>query len=252
MNPAALNRGLADSLPANVTLCENSPVTAFDTTNGVRLETAAGSIRAPRMILATNVFADRFGFFQGRLLGFAAFASLTRKLAPDERVALGGEDDWGVTPANAFAGVTMRFTQDHRILIRQHIDYWPSLRATAADTARIRRDHERAFAARFPMLPQVTLEHSWVGYVCLSRNHAPGFGRVAPNIWAAVCQNAVGVTKGTIGGLLAADMACGIDNPLIADMASLGTPGKLPPRPFLDLGVVAREKWELWRNRDEA
>jgi glycine/D-amino acid oxidase-like deaminating enzyme len=74
---------------------------------------------------------------------------------------------------------------------------------------------------------------------------------VASNVWSAVCQNAIGVTKGTIGGLLAADMACGTDNPLIADMESLGAPSLLPPRPFLDLGVRVRSAWELWRHRRE-
>ena len=67
----------------------------------------------------------------------------------------------------------------------------------------------------------------------------------------AVCQNAVGVTKGTIGGLLAADMACGVDNSLIQDMESQGRPARLPPQPFLDLGVRARFAMELWRGRKE-
>ena len=104
----------------------------------------------------------------------------------------------------------------------------------------IRRDHQRAFEARFPMLPDVKIEHTWRGYICLSRNHAPGFGKVGPHTFAAVCQNAVGVTKGTISGVLAADMATGQDNPLIADMEEQGTPAPLPPAPFCDLGVRAR------------
>ena len=62
---------------------------------------------------------------------------------------------------------------------------------------------------------------------------------------SAVCQNAIGVTKGTIGGLLAADMACGADNELIGYMLSLGEPDRLPPRPFLDVGVRARTFWEI-------
>ena len=85
----------------------------------------------------------------------------------------------------------------------------------------------------------------------MSRNHAPGFGRLGPNVFGAVCQNAVGVTKGTISGLLAADMACGEDNSLISDMESLGSPQRLPPRPFLDLGVRARFALEMWRGRNE-
>ena len=59
------------------------------------------------------------------------------------------------------------------------------------------------------------------------------------------------ITKGTIGGLLAADLATGRDNPLIADIESLGRPSALPPRPFLDLGVQLHFWAELVRWRSE-
>ena len=63
---------------------------------------------------------------------------------------------------------------------------------------------------------------------------------MGPHTFAAVCQNAVGVTKGTISGVLAADMATGQDNSYIADMEAQGRPSPLPPQPFCDLGVRAR------------
>ena len=252
MNPAALTRGLARSLPDNVSLFENSPVTEYENLNGIRLSTPGGQLRAPRMIMAANGFAEQFGFYQRRFLQFVALASLTRRLTEDEQAAFGVERPWGLTPANAFAGITMRYTNDHRILIRHGIDFCPNQRFDSRAQQSAMARHKRLFDERFPMLRNVTMEHSWSGFVCLSRNSAPGFGQVADNVWAAVCQNAVGVTKGTAGGLLAAEMASGHDNPLIADMESLGEPSQLPPRPFLDLGVRARLSWELFRHRHEA
>ena len=146
----------------------------------------------------------------------------------------------------------MRYTNDHRILIRQGLEYCPHQRVSDEKRLKARRTHKRLFDQRFPMLPEVEMEHTWTGIVCLSRNAAPGFGQLSPNIWSAVCQNAVGVTKGTFGGTLAADLACGRQNDLIADMESLGEPTQLPMRPFLDLGVRARFGWELFANRHEA
>ena len=181
-----------------------------------------------------------------------AHASLTRQLSPEERADYGVVEPWGLTPANAFAGITMRYTNDHRILIRQGLNYCPGQRIDEAETASVRRRHKVLFDQRFRVLSSVEVEHSWSGIVCLSRNSAPSFGQIAPNIWSAVCQNAVGVTKGTIGGILAADMATGRENELIADMQSLGSPSALPPRPVLDIGVRARFFWELWSNRHEA
>jgi glycine/D-amino acid oxidase-like deaminating enzyme len=251
MNPAALVRGLADSLPDNVILCEHSPVVAVSYENGVSLATPQGSVYAPRMVLAVNGFAEQFGFYRRQLLRFAAHASLTRPLTSSEREALGGFDDWGVTPANAFVSSTLRFTQDHRLLVRHQLIFDPDHRTAVRDHEAVRQRHMREFRNRYPMLPDIQFDYTWTGYVCLSRNHAPGFGRVAPNVWSAVCCNAVGVTKATISGLLAADLACGIDNPLLADMESLGTPAKLPPRPFLDIGVHARTRLDVWNARRE-
>jgi glycine/D-amino acid oxidase-like deaminating enzyme len=251
LNPAALVRGLADNMPENVTVCENTPVTGFDTGARIKLITTAGEVSAAKLFLGVNAFADKFGFYQRKLLPFAANASLSRQLATAERDALGCEENWGVTPANAFASITMRFTRDHRILIRNNIYYNPSMREAASYQAEIARRHKRLFDERFPMLPDVNMEYTWTGFVCLSQNGAPGFGRLADNVYTSVCQNAIGVTKGTAGGMLAADMACGVDNELIGFMQSLGEPSRLPMQPFLGIGVRARLAWELWNARNE-
>jgi glycine/D-amino acid oxidase-like deaminating enzyme len=252
LNPAALVRGLADNLPENVTLYENSPVLSFEQGQNIQLSTDNGQVSADKMILCVNGFADTFGYYQNRLLKFSANASLSRRLTAEERATLACEYNWGLTPANAFAGITMRFTQDHRLLIRQNIYFNPSMRESDSYRANIKMAHKRLFDGRFPMLPNVEMEFTWCGFLCLSENGSPGFGQLGGKVYSAVCQNAVGVTKGTIGGILAADMACNQDNELIAFMQSLGEPNKVPPRPFLDVGVRSKFAWELWKARAEA
>lgn len=254
MNPAALTRGLADSLPDNVELYEKTPVTAYDfeADGKVELVTPGGTVLADKAIVAVNAFSKMFGLYRNAIVPLAAHATLTRPLNASECSALGGVDNWGLTPANSFAGITMRFTQDHRILIRQNIHYCGNYRQSDQRRASIQRDHEILFHQRFPMLPKVTMAHTWTGFICVSRNHAPGFGRFSDRVFSAVCQNAVGVANGTCSGVLIADMACGVDNSLIADMTSFGQPAPVPPRPFLDLGVKARFAWELFRARHEA
>jgi glycine/D-amino acid oxidase-like deaminating enzyme len=251
MQPAALVRGLADSLPENVTLYEESPVIEVEDGAEITLKSPRGSLRARRLVLAVNGLAPQFGHYEGRVFVLGLHASLSRPLSDGERQALGGEDDWGVLPAVSFGGPTMRFTRDRRLLMRHGIFHASNPRATAARNLAARRSHESLFRARFPMLPEVTFEHSWTGFVCMSRNFAPGFGHRAENVYSAVCQNGMGLTKGTVTGLLAADLATGRDNPLIADMEALGQPVVLPPRPFLDLGVSLNLMWRRWRGRHE-
>ena len=252
LNPAALTRGLADTLPRNVSLFERSPVVAFDTSDGIDARTPAGSVKAAKLILAVNGFAEQFGFYRDKLLSFRAHASLTRQMTEDEQRQLSGDREWGLTPANAFVSVTMRRTQDQRILIRHGLAYRPSLRVDPVELVKIRRRHDQILRERFPAVPNLSIEHTWTGFVAIARNGAPGVGQIANNVWSAVGCNAVGVTKSTIGGLLAADMAMGRDNPLIADIKGLGSPQSLPPEPIRSIGVHLVNRLELWRLRHEA
>ena len=252
MNPVALVRGLANSLPGNVDLYEHTPALSVEYANGTRVATPEGTIQAPQCILAVNGFTPGFGVFERRVLPMVAHASLSRPLTEAEQVVYGAAEDWGMAPANSFVGTTMRYTSDRRLLIREKVRYRPGMRVPEAERRRVAERHKRLFDARFPMLRDVELAHTWSGFVALTRNSAPGFGRVRNSLHAACCQNGIGVTKGTIGGILAADLACGRDNPLLADMEALGKPSPLPPAPALGLGVRARLAWELWRWRGEA
>ncbi len=252
MNPAALTRGLADSLPENVSLHENTPITEIDYGNGVMATTPGGIVRAPRMILAANGFSDQFGFMANKFVHIAAHASISRPLTDDEVAAYGITEPWGVTPINAVGSITQRYTPDRRLLIREMFDVSTARTTTLERQAALKKRHKELFDQRFPMLPDVEMEHTWTGFVCFSRNNAPAWGQIASNVWLAACQNAIGVTKGTISGLLAADLACGRDNPLIADMAGMGSPTDLPPRILTEIGSRFRIKWETWRNRQEA
>ena len=252
MNPAALIRGLADNLPENVCLYENSPVLKMNSANGIRVETPKGTVKAPRMILAANGFSDQFGYRGDAFFHLALRASLTRPLSTIERDAYGVVKPWGVTPANAFGGVTMRYTNDHRLLIRQDIKLSMKQNMSPAKTQRIREHHQQILRDRFPSVPDVSIDDTWAGYICMSKNSAPAFGEIAFNVWVAACQNGIGVTKGTISGVTVADLACGRENPLIDDMIALGEPERLPARPLVEVGARALMRWEVYKNRHEA
>lgn len=246
LNPAALTRGLADTLPENVSLFENSAVTRLECGATITADTAQGSVRARRLVLANNGSAAQLPAFGRQLFNVASYGSLTRPLTAEQRRRIGNIDEWGVTPANAVSGATLRYTRDHRILIRQHFDFTPRLQVDERTRERVRAQHRQVFLLRFPQLQDVVLEHFWMGFFSITRNGAPRWGKIDHNVYAAVGCNGVGIAKQTIAGVTLADLACGVDNPLIPDMRELGEPQKLPPRPFLDLGVkayLARERW---------
>jgi glycine/D-amino acid oxidase-like deaminating enzyme len=250
MQPGKLIHGLADRLPANVTLYEQSPVIRIEYGPTVTAVTDGGAVTAPKVVLATNGFTPEFGYFARRIFPVRLFASLTRPLTDDERRVY-TVNGWGILPVVHTSSPTMRYTEDHRILMRAGvglgIDHDPALSKQAA----ARRHHERLFRDRFPMLSNVTFEYTWSGFVCSSRNRAHGLAQVADNVFTAVCENGVGATKSVVSGIAAADMAMGVDNPLGADLKAFGTPQPVPPSPFFELGAAMKFRYEGWRDRAE-
>jgi glycine/D-amino acid oxidase-like deaminating enzyme len=246
IQPAALARGLGASLPGNLRLFEDSPVTEIDYGAEIVLHTARGRIRSKNLMLTNNGFAGQFGFERNRLIPVMTFGSLSRPLTEAEQAALGGGHDWGVIPADHL-GTTLRYTQDRRLLVRHTVAYAPQFRWPSEGLARIREHHKQAFRARFPMLPEVTLDHSWGGVLTLSRNGAPCFGRLAHNVTAAVCQNGVGIAKGTYSGALLADYVVGATSERLSLLLDLPRPAATPPQPFLGLGVRAKIAWGQYR-----
>ena len=232
IQPALFVRGVAEGVvKAGVELFEQSPVIALERTGSDwRAETPGGSVTAPKVILAVNGHAESFGFFGRRLMHVFTYASMTRALSDGEVRALGGKPVWGCLPADPM-GTTLRRitgTGGARLVVRNRFTYDPSMEISEGRIAAVARDHDRAFAARFPMLSGVSIEFRWGGRLCLSRNGAPAFGEVEPGLYTACCQNGLGSSKGTLAGMLAAEKAAGERTDLLAEMEQEPAPVRLP------------------------
>jgi glycine/D-amino acid oxidase-like deaminating enzyme len=246
LQPSALVKGLADSLPSNVTLYEYTPIAAINYGEKVTLVHDKGSITADKLILANNAFASHFGFLRGRLLPTFLYGSLTRPLSAEEQAELGGKPVWGVIPAHPF-GSTVRRTVDNRILVRNSFSFHPDGRPREHHLNNFIANHRKSFERRFPALNKVDFEYSWSGAICLSENHEGFFGQLAPNVYGALCCNGLGITRGTATGKLLADMIAGERNELIDFLVASPGPNKTPPEPFLSIGVNSVLKWGQFR-----
>ncbi len=251
LQPSALVKGLADSLPSNVSLYERTPITDVEYGDKVVLRHANGSITADKLVLTTNAFGMSFGFLKGRMLPVFTYGSITRPLTEDEQARLGGKPYWGVIPADPF-GTTMRRTVDNRLLIRNSFSYNPDGRSNRKYLERFVQRHRESFARRFPMLPGVNFEYTWGGALALSRNHMGFFGKLAPNVVGALCCNGLGVTRGTVTGKLLADWLAGDKNELIEFLLNAPQPCANPPQPLVSLGLNANLMWGQFRAGKES
>lgn len=251
LQPSALVKGLADSLPSNVSLYEHTPITDVEYGDKVVLRHAHGSITADKLVLTTNAFGMSFGFLKGRMLPVFTYGSITRPLTEDEQARLGGKPYWGVIPADPF-GTTMRRTVDNRLLIRNSFSYNPDGRSNGKYLERFVQRHRESFARRFPMLPDVNFEYTWGGALALSRNHMGFFGKLGPNVVGALCCNGLGVTRGTVTGKLLADWLAGDKHELIEFLLNAPGPSANPPQPLVSLGLNANLMWGQFRAGKES
>jgi len=236
VQPAALVRGLAETLPANVRLHENSAVLRIDSATQPRLRLANAEVTTDRLILATNYEATRLGFLRSRIVGSTLAGSFTRVLTASERDSLGSLDEWGAISLHS-GGATLRLTRDHRISIRNTAEYHASRLLSDAQLERRQHIHREAFDKRFPQLKHVPFEFFWSGVEGISRNGTNFFGRQQNNIFLAGGYNGSGVSRGTAFGNAIADYASGEDSAVAGDCLASAPAAWLPPRPLLDVAA---------------
>lgn len=251
IQPAAYIRMSAAELNQRVSIYEHSPVLAMDLGDRHVLHTPKGKVRARSVILGVNGHIQSFGYFPHRLLHVFTYASMTRALTEGEVKRLGGSQDWGLLPADPM-GTTVRRVSDydgsgHRLTVRNHFTLNQSMEIGERHIRQAAKLHDRAFSARFPMLKDVSMEHRWGGRLCLSLNSVPAFGEQDERVFSAACQNGLGTVKGTLSGMLAAELAVSGRSPMLDEFQACAQPSRLPPEPFLSLGANMTMRWKEWQ-----
>lgn len=250
LQPAMLVNGLLETLPPNIECFEISPVSRIDRANkGWTLSLPNGTVQADQVIVAVNAFFPRLGYKSMRVFPLALTASLTRRLTNQEESEINHASSWGILSPCSL-GATMRLTKDRRILIRNTGEYRPSgiSPALLADRKKL---HSVGLSKRFNFLDETSIEYSWSGTICISRNSKPVFEETAPGIFLCGGYNASGVSRGTIMGRLISDMALGATSSLLDDVMALKKPSLIPPRPFFYPLAKARLHFERAAARGE-
>ena len=239
VQPAALVYGLADSLPGNVSLFENSPVLKIAHGNPLEVEFEQARVKADNVVIATNYEAGKIGFLNRYLTTGTLAGSFTRVLGNDELDSLGNLKQWGVLSLHG-GGATVRLTRDRRIVVRNTVEYNGDALLSEKQLRVRRAVHRESFERRFPQLAHVPFEYSWSGVEGISRNGTNFFGRQRDNVFLAGGYNGSGVSKGTAFGAALADYASGGQSQLVSDCLASEQATWLPPRPLLDIGAACK------------
>ncbi len=247
IQPAAFVRGISKGLKSNlIQIYENSPVESLTQNINWIATTPNGSVTSPKVILAVNGHLNSFGFLSNHLMHVFTYASMTRALSSQESRQLGGQSVWGITPADPM-GTTIRrirSSKGNRIVVRNRFTYDPSMEVSDKRIKVVARDHDRAFHARFPMLANVLMQYRWGGRLCLSRNNVSVVKELEDGLYSACCQNGLGTTRGTLSGLLAAELATGTRSARLDRALAAPSPTKLLPQFLSKPGAAAFLKWQ--------
>ncbi len=239
VQPAQLLYRLAERLPANVQLHENSAVANLEASaNGVQLQLRSGAcLNAEHLVLACNYEMPGLGFLKNRISATTLSGSFTRPLSDDELNSMGSVHSWGVLGLHG-GGATVRLTTDRRLMLRNCVTFNNGTLLSAEALAKDVPWHRERMVKRFPQLAEVPIEHSWSGCEGVSRNMTSFFGQFAPRVFGAAGYNGSGLSRDTALGTALARSILGEQDQLITDASGFAKAQWLPPRPLLDLGAA--------------
>ncbi|MFK7835921.1 MAG: NAD(P)/FAD-dependent oxidoreductase [Sulfitobacter sp.] len=256
LQPAGYMRGIVDGLRRDgVMVFENTPVTAFkQDRSGWCVTSPQGSLRTDKIILTVNGHLESFGHARGRLMQLFLFATMTPDLDLDAVRGLGGHSRWGITPADPM-GTTLRRIDTgqggNRIVTRTCAALRSGTVAKPSDLRRAVKIMRRKFDSRFPQLAKVEMEHAWAGHLCLSMNGASVTREIDKGVYAGCVQNGLGTARGTLTGIAAAELACGVQSDITRHFVNEPAPSRLPPPSVRDLSANAVLRWKEWKARAE-
>ncbi|QHE83566.1 NAD(P)/FAD-dependent oxidoreductase [Hydrogenophaga sp. BPS33] len=207
LHPLKYALGLARAAQAlGVRIFEQSPVTDLQRGNTLVARTAKGQVKARFGVLAGNCMLPEYGpqvapEIAPRIMPVGTYIVGTAPLDPALCARL--------IPGNAavcdnnFVLDYFRFSADHRMLFGGRVSY------TTRTPSRLEAVMRERMGQVFPALAGVPIEYVWGGFVDISMNRAPDFGRLGDNLYYLQGFSGHGVALTGLAGKLVAEAVAG-------------------------------------------
>lgn len=225
LHPLKYTLGLARAArAAGAVLHEHSPVQALRHGERTQLVTAKGTVTARQVLLAGNVYLH--GSLTGvapalepRIMPVGTYIACSERLDPALAASLIPSRS-AVCDTN-FVLDYFRTTNDDRMLYGGRVSYSTQTPANLPESMR------RRMVGTFPQLAGAKVEYAWGGFVDISMNRAPDFGRLAghPNVYYLQGFSGHGLALTGLAGRLVAEAVAG-------DASRFDVFARLKHRPF--------------------
>lgn len=198
------------------------------------VHTPHGTVRCRQLVLCGNVYLDGTAPPLARtIIGVGTYIVATEALGAERARAL-IRNNMAVADLNWIIDY-FRLSADHRLLFGGRVSYSGLDPAATAGLTR------RRMLNVFPQLHDVKVEYSWGGYLDITLNRAPHFGRLAPEVYFLQGFSGHGVVLAGMAGKLVAEAVAGTAErfDLFTRIPHRGFPGgALLRRPALVLAML--------------
>lgn len=207
LHPLKYTLGIAAAArAAGVQIFENSPVHTVNRANRPVVHTEQGSVTCDFVVMAGNVYLNEYGKavapeLAPRIMPVGTYIIATEQMAP-ERAAELIRHRAAVCDTN-FVLDYFRPTADHRMLFGGRVSYSGATPLNLAGSMRQR------MLAVFPQLSDLAVPYAWGGFVDITMNRGPDFGRLDPNIYYLQGFSGHGLALTGMAGQLAAQAIAG-------------------------------------------
>ena len=168
----------------------------------IRVRTAGGEVRCRQLALCGNVYlGDTAPALRSKIMSVGTYIVATEPLGAERARDL-IRNNAAVADTNWVIDY-FRLSADYRLLFGGRVSY-SGLRAfEAAGPTRAR------MLRVFPQLADVRIDYSWGGYVDITMNRAPHFGRIGPDVFFLQGFSGHGIALTGIAGKLIAEAIAG-------------------------------------------
>lgn len=177
LNPAKLVRGMKRVVEElGVEVREQTVVTRITPGKTVLVDTELGEISAPDIVIGTNAYSHKLGFFKNRVFPVGVFQIATEPLSSKQWESIGWKNRQGLSDMRALYHYS-RPTVDGRIVIGGvNPQYYGNDSLSSGNDKFVTRLIEEELFALFPQLKGLKIAHAWGGTTALTLGDNPSVG----------------------------------------------------------------------------
>lgn len=203
LHPLNYTLGLAKAAQeAGVEIFEYSPVTQLKKGNPAVVKTPKGDITASFVVLAGNAYLPELGVgLRNKVMPVGTYICASEPLGEEKCREL-ITNNYGICDIN-FVLDYYRCSSDFRMLFGGRVSY------STLEPANLKNTMRKRMIDVFPQLNDAKIDFAWGGYVAITMNRAPHFGRADKNIFFAQGFSGHGIAATGLAGKLMADAITG-------------------------------------------